>query len=104
MIRRPPRSTLFPYTTLFRSGPAPTAQEDCQGSWQVCDPKNVPLFSAALYFFGRELYKTLGVPVGMINSSVGGTPIESWISPEAQARSPELQKYLEAQRKTDAAF
>src|SRR5260221_6655460 len=74
MIRRPPRSTLFPYTTLFRSGPAASAQEDFQGSWQVCDPKNAPLFSAALYFFGRELHKTLGVPVGMIHSSVGGTP------------------------------
>ena len=96
----------FPAMRMFtvRSGAAAGAQEDCQGSWQVCDPKNAPLFSAALYFFGRELHKTLGVPVGMINSSVGGTPIESWISPEAQARSPELQKYLETQRKTDAAF
>lgn len=87
-----------------RSGPAASPQEDCVGTWQVCDVKTVPLFSAAAFFFGRELQKALGVPVGMINSSVGGTPIESWISSEAQENSPELKAAFEEQAKSEAGF
>jgi sialate O-acetylesterase len=49
-------------------------------SWSVCSPKTVGGFSATAYFFGRELHKALQVPVGLINSSVGGTPIEHWFS------------------------
>ena len=86
------------------SDAAPTAQDDCKGSWEVCDPATVGRFSAAAYFFGRELHKALGVPVGLINSSVGGTPIESWISPEAQQNSPELQRYVDELKKTEAAI
>ena len=50
-----------------------------------------------LYFFGRELHRELGVPVGLINTSVGGTPIESWIAPELQESKPELKAALDAQ-------
>ena len=52
--------------------------DDCSGSWVVCSPKTVAGFTAAGYFFGRELHKPLDVPIGLINSSVGGTPIEKW--------------------------
>jgi sialate O-acetylesterase len=86
------------------SGPSTTAQSDCKGVWTVCSPATVGTFSATAYFFGREIHNTLKVPVGLINSSVGGTPIESWISPEAQKASPELQAFFEAQQKADAAF
>jgi len=51
---------------------------DCAGSWVVCSPQTVVGFTAAGYFFGRKLHKTLDVPIGLINSSVGGTPIEKW--------------------------
>jgi sialate O-acetylesterase len=96
----------YPAIRMFtvRSGPATNPQEDCGGSWQVCEPKTVPVFSAAAFFFGRELHKALGVPVGMINSSVGGTPIESWISREAQEKSPELKAAYAEQAKGEAAF
>ena len=96
----------FPAIRMFKvsSGASPTAQGDCQGSWQVCTPAAARQFSAAAYFFGRELHRTLGVPVGLINSSVGGTPIESWISPEAQKQAPELQAFNEAQAKAAPAF
>ena len=57
---------------------------DCQGSWQVCSPGTVAGFSAAAYYFGRRLHKELGVPVGLINSSWGGTAIEAWTSLEVQ--------------------
>jgi len=68
----------------------PTAGEDCKGSWIVCSPNTVAGFSAALFFCGREIHKTLGLPVGLINSSVGGAHIEMWISqdPEPQVAAP----------------
>ncbi|NOY80917.1 MAG: 9-O-acetylesterase [Kiritimatiellaeota bacterium] len=46
--------------------------------WQVCSPETVGGFSAVAYFFGRELHQALGVPVGLIDSSWGGTLIEPW--------------------------
>jgi sialate O-acetylesterase len=64
----------------------------------------VKLFSATAYFFGRELHKTLGVPVGLINSSVGGTPIQSWISLQAQLQSPALKASAEAQLQAERDF
>ena len=53
---------------------------DAKITWAVCSPLTVPSFSAVGYFFARELQPHLGVPIGMINSSWGGTPIESWTS------------------------
>ena len=47
-------------------------------AWKVCQPSNVPAFSAVLYYFGKRLNKELKVPVGLINSSWGGSPIEPW--------------------------
>jgi sialate O-acetylesterase len=70
----------FPKIRMFRvaSGGSATPKQDCAGSWQMCSPQTVGGFSATGYFFGRELHKELGVPIGLINSSVGGTPIEAW--------------------------
>ncbi len=48
--------------------------------WQVCSPDTVGPFSACGYYFGRELFRELNVPVGLVNSSWGGTRIEAWIS------------------------
>jgi len=53
------------------------------GKWVACSPKTVKGFSAVAYFFGRELYKELKIPIGLINSSWGGTPAESWMSRKA---------------------
>ena len=96
----------FPQIRMFKeeSPAANTAQREGRGRWLVCTPENVGGFSAALYFFGREVHRTLGVPVGLINSSVGGTPIESWIAPEAQRASPELREFFERAEKESAAI
>ena len=64
-------------------------QTDCTGTWQVCSAETVGRFSAAAYFFGRELHRELKVPVGLINSSWGGTALEAWTSMDAQAKLPE---------------
>lgn len=59
-------------------------------NWGVSSPENAGEFTAAGYFFARKLYQELGVPVGIINASWGGTNIETWLSPDALARQPEL--------------
>lgn len=86
------------------SGAADKPQSDCSGEWVVCSPQSVARFSATAYFFGRELHRELKTPVGLINSSVGGTPIESWISPEAQKASSELKPFFASIEKEIAAF
>jgi len=55
-------------------------QPDCGGSWAQCSPQTVNDFAAAAYFFGRELYKELDVPIGLIDASNGGTNISAWVS------------------------
>ncbi len=54
--------------------------EDLTGLWLECKPENVSEFSATAYFFGKMIQQVLDVPVGLINSSWGGTRIEPWIS------------------------
>ncbi len=74
---------------------SPTPQTDVQGTWKPCTPESVAEggwsgFSAAAYYFGRELHKKLGVTVGLIDSTWGGTRIESWTPPEGFAEVPAL--------------
>ena len=73
----------------------PEPQVDQSGSWKVCTPTNISQdgwkgFSAAAYFFGRELHRKLNVPIGLIDATWGGTRIESWTSPEGFATVPAL--------------
>lgn len=57
-----------------------TPKDDCSGKWQACSPQTISQFSAVGYFFGRDLYQKLDIPIGLINSSWGGTPAEAWTS------------------------
>jgi len=73
----------------------PQPQMDMEGTWKVCSPGTIAEggwsgFSAAAYFFGRELHAKLGVPVGLIEPDWGGTRIESWTAPEGFASVPAL--------------
>lgn len=77
-------------------------ERDCSGNWQECNPKNAKDFSATAYFFGRKIHKELKVPVGLIHSSWGGTPAESWTEKKFLQKVPgyenviaELQKGAE---------
>ena len=58
----------------------PAPAKDVKAQWTACAPKTVPGFSGVLYYFGLRLHKDLGVPVGLINDSWGGSPIEAWIT------------------------
>ncbi len=72
------------FTTQRNASPEPV--DDCQGSWAVCSPDTVGGFSATAYFFGRRLHGELKIPVGLINSSWGGTAVEAWTSWPAQSK------------------
>lgn len=81
------------FTVVHQTAASP--QSDVQGRWVVTTPDDVAQFSAVGYFFGRELHQQLKVPVGLINSSWGGTPAEAWTSKEALQSSPELKPILD---------
>ena len=70
--------------------------------WQPASPATVGGFTAVGYFFARDLHRKLGVPVGIIHSSWGGTAIESWMS-DASRRSTSLAALLDARWKKDVA-
>lgn len=58
-------------------------QEDIASTqWQSLTPESALSFSAVAYFFAKDLYEKTGVPIGLINASVGGSPAEAWISEE----------------------
>jgi sialate O-acetylesterase len=65
----------------------------CGAGWRVCSSESVKGFSATAFFFGRMLQQRLDVPVGLINRSRGGSPIQQW-TPEAAAMTvPITRKY-----------
>ncbi|UCS93352.1 sialate O-acetylesterase [Echinicola marina] len=64
-----------------------------ESSWQECGPSTTANFSAVGYFFGKKLQADLDVPIGLINSSWGGTDIETWTSWEASMNNEEYAKY-----------
>jgi sialate O-acetylesterase len=70
------------------------------GEWAECSPQTVGTFSAVGYFFGRDLCEHLGVPIGLIDSSWGGTPAEAWTRREVleadEDFAPMLQRHAEA--------
>lgn len=70
-----PRIRLFTVDKVVANRPL----DDLTGSgWEVCSPETVGDFSAVAYFFGRDLVQEFDIPIGLINSSWGGTPAESW--------------------------
>lgn len=79
-------------------------QTDCRGRWVACSPESVPNFSAAGYYFGRELHKELKLPVGLIHSSWGGTAAEAWTSPAALQENPNLEPILTRYKEALAAY
>jgi sialate O-acetylesterase len=87
----------YPMIRLFAVPKVASTQplSTVKGRWLVCNPKNVTLggwggFSAVAYFFGRRLHKEMGVPIGIIHSSWGGTAAEGWVSAETLKTMPDF--------------
>ena len=81
--------------TIDRKGEKePQMKAGTQG-WVVCSPRTIETFSAVGYFFGRELYRDLGIPIGLINSSFSGTMIEPWTSISMMRTLPEYAQKLD---------
>ena len=89
-----PKIRLF---TVPRRGAA-SPETDVKGEWVAADAKSLPRFSAVAYFFGRDLQKALNVPVGLINTNVGGTAAEQWTSREALEAHPETRNLPETNK------
>ncbi len=65
------------------------------GKWEVCTPETVRHFSAVGYFFGRQLHQTLGVPVGLINDSWGGSAAEAWVRRDILEKDEKYKELME---------
>jgi sialate O-acetylesterase len=87
----------YPQIRMFTVKKSVTGKptQSLEGSWQVTSPQTVGNFSAVGYFFGRELHKTLNVPVGLIHTSWGGTPAESWAERSALEADSDFRPILE---------
>jgi sialate O-acetylesterase len=70
-----------------------------EGTWKVTTPESVAGFSAVGYYFGRRLHEELGVPIGLINVSWGGTPAEVWIPEDRVTSNPRFVEANAKQRK-----
>jgi sialate O-acetylesterase len=81
------------FYVIQHSALSPQAFTD--GRWTVCSPATVADFTAVGYFFARDLQVKLGVPVGIIHSSIGGTPAEAWTSRDALLAFPEMKSIIE---------
>ncbi len=95
-----------PALRIFRIGlnSSLEPQKDCPGDWVICSPNTLEQFSAAAYFFGAEIHKELGVPVGLILSAWGGTHIETWCPAEPLKKFPHILAYMARQDAKAANF
>ena len=85
-------AAMYPKIRLFYIPRVPSGliQKDVEADWYETTPETIPNFSAVAYYFGRKLYKNLDVPIGLINTSWGGTRIEPWTPPVGLASVPAL--------------
>lgn len=79
-----PNIRLFTVPRSFADEPV----SDCKGKWLACSPETIKDFSATGYFFGRELFRNLNIPIGLVFSSWGGTVAEAWMSREFVTKIP----------------
>ncbi|WP_159475134.1 sialate O-acetylesterase [Dyadobacter sp. 3J3] len=87
----------FVQTLTSLSGPE---KDFPNGEWRAANPKDVLTMGAVTYFFARDLYDQYKVPIGIINSSVGGTPIEAWISEGGYKDFADIQKIINKNKDT----
>jgi sialate O-acetylesterase len=90
------------FTVMHAYEAAPT--DMCTGSWVECSPVDVRGFSAAAFYFGKMLYTSLKVPIGLINSNFGGTFVEAWMDKESLMPFEEYAATLKKLDESRASF
>lgn len=87
----------YPLIRLFqlKKNASDTPLDDCQGQWMPVNTQTVAEFSAVAFFFGRELNRKIGVPVGLVLTSWGGTPAEAWTSARELESNKDLSFYAQ---------
>jgi sialate O-acetylesterase len=86
--------------TVPRHG-SPEPKTTVDGNWAVSSPETARTFTAVGYYFGRDLQQSLGVPIGLINSNIGGTTAERWTSKEVLDGNEELKGMSAPQGRSD---
>ncbi len=89
------------FTVAKASVPDPAA--DVIGSWQPASATTVAGFSGVGFWFAESLYRTLGIPIGIIHTSWGGTPAESWTSIEKLSQTPSMKRRVAEHMKMQGA-
>jgi sialate O-acetylesterase len=79
-------------------------QKALEGKWEIASPATVANFSAVGYFFGLNLFKAMHQPIGLIHSSWGGTPAESWTRLPTLQSDPAFQSIMDGWQQEDAKF
>jgi sialate O-acetylesterase len=87
----------YPQIRMFTGKSAKTyePQSEIQGEWLVCNPGNVPAFSAVGYFFARDLQNEIHRPLGILTLAFGASTAEAWIRRETLAADPLLKPMLD---------
>lgn len=93
----------YPKIRLCKVAGSPSAEPcaDVAVNWSVCTPASVVGFSAVGYYFGREVHQATNVPIGLIDCSVGGSPIEAWMSLDALEACPAAARVLAWRRESE---
>ena len=86
-----PKIRFFTVTRAISNKP----EFNCEGTWVESNPETAARFSATAYFFGKKLYNELKVPIGLIHSSWGGTPIEAWTGGKYISQIEDYKKIVE---------
>jgi sialate O-acetylesterase len=95
-------SAQFPQIRLLRIPRVASAKprEEVGASWQICSPETVREFSGVGYFFGRNLHQTRKVPIGLIDSSFGGSNAETWTEWSFLENEPAFEDFMEPYMKS----
>lgn len=80
------------------------AQDNFNGKWEACTPKTVGSFSAVGYFFGRQLYQTLNVPIGLIDNAWGGSSAEAWVNRKRLEDEPAFKEMMQRWEQTEKTY
>ncbi|MDQ6471691.1 sialate O-acetylesterase [Flavobacterium sp. LHD-80] len=96
----------FPSIRLFtvQTKASQKPLEDVAGNWNICSPSTIKSFSAVAYFFGRDLYQKIKVPIGLISTSWGGTKAEAWTSQTVLEGNPDFLQILGQDAKNEKLF